>query len=111
MQEKHATLNEACGCASATSCRCSNMRGSMCGWCTGRKHHVLKWVLGLVIVMTAFWAGVKLGEIKERLEMAWYPYLHPMMRGWYGMYDRSNPAPGVMGGWYGENSESTTTHR
>lgn len=59
-------------------------------WCWGhhegcRKHVLLRWVLGLAILLFVFWLGVKVGEFKtlinETYGMPRYEYR--MMRGGY----------------------------
>lgn len=45
--------------------------------CAGR-HHLLRWILGIVILVLVFIAGVKLGEFKQYLRSEGYG--HRMMR-------------------------------
>lgn len=50
--------DECGGCGMA----CQQMYGMRCG---GR-HHLLRWVLGILIIVLIFIAGIKMGEFKER---------------------------------------------
>ncbi len=57
--------------------KCHN---GMCG-CTGHHmgFHVLRWVLGIVVILMVFGFGVQIGEFKAAFEGG-YGYHHEMMR-------------------------------
>jgi hypothetical protein len=48
--------------------------GAMCGaWCgCGHRHLILRWILGLVILVFVFSFGMRLGEIKAAFEYGGY---------------------------------------
>jgi hypothetical protein len=84
---------------------CRQMHGMGCG---GR-HLLLRLVLGLAILAFVFGAGVKLGELKERMVGGQYGY-----GGGYGMMQRGY-APdvyanrgGMMQGWLEVQKPATT---
>lgn len=74
-------------------CRCGMCQGKMCGMggcgmCSGGKchpmFHVLRWVLGIIILIFVFSAGIMIGELKGALEAT---YGRNMMRTpYYGGY-------------------------
>src|ERR1035437_2102934 len=60
--------------------KCQN---GMCGcaWSGGHHmgFHILRWVLGIIIILMVFGFGVQIGEFKATLESGNYGY-HQMMR-------------------------------
>ena len=65
-------------------CHC---HGGMCGnWngCGGHHigFHILRWVLGIVIILMVFGFGVQIGEFKAAFEGGGYGYHGGMMRGY-----------------------------
>lgn len=68
-------------------------------WCQSCCNHghfsVLRIILGLLIVMGAFWLGVKVGQLST-----WADYGYgPMMRGWNG-YAAPQGMMGGAGRWF-----------
>jgi len=43
-------------------------------------YHILRWFLGIVIIVFVFWFGIKVGEIKSALETGRSSGSHQMMR-------------------------------
>ena len=64
---------EVCGTNNGRCGRC----GNMCGF--GR-YHILRWVLGIVIISWIFCIGVKFGEFKASIEGSGYGYGYNHMR-------------------------------
>ncbi len=100
------------------------MGGCMCGyggsgcWCGGRRHFLLRWILGIIILGAVFSFGVKLGEFKAFFREGYGP---AMMRGGYGgsrdYYMNSMMFPGygtdLDSNYYGPGmmGKATTTHK
>ena len=64
--------------------------GSSCGGCGMNRcafgHHVVKWVLGILIISWVFSIGMKFGEVKAFLEMnGFYPEHSKHMPMMYGL--------------------------
>ncbi len=59
--------------------------GNMCGF-GGR--HMLRWILGIIIITWIFCIGMKVGELKASLDQSYFGYGHsrvmPMMYGAQG---------------------------
>lgn len=69
---------------------CQQMYGMHCG----RRYHLARWILGIVILVLVFVGGVKLGEFKEAMRSGGYGY-RMMDRGYntmpgYGMMQWRN---------------------
>ncbi len=60
----------------------------------GHKHFVLRWLLGIVMLVIVFYLGVKVGEFKGELRSAYY--------GGYGRYMMEGYGPDDYNGWYGQ---------
>ena len=61
----------------------------------GSKHFLLRWALGLFILFSVFWLGVKVGELKTILRSEFgygsgYSNHYYMMRGYNGGYPMMN---------------------
>lgn len=89
MSEKENNMCDVCGSGSG---RCGSC-GNMCGF---GGSHILRWVLGILIIVWVFSIGMKFGEIKAYLDQAGYgrgynhrTYPMPMMgaTGWQGGSD------------------------
>jgi hypothetical protein len=66
---------------------CSTCGASMSNGCHGcghMKYHVLRWALGLIIILVVFWVGLKIGEFKGQFEGQWGGYGHRGMMIQYG---------------------------
>ncbi len=98
------------GCGGSDECggRCGNgMHGTMGVWCgRGRHHHLVKWVIILLVLMFVFWAGVKIGELKGLVETGGY---RMMMRRGSGYSGDLYPMSGMMGGSWGWDSGSSSS--
>ncbi len=86
-------------------CQGHHMFGSMCPGCYGRKHYILRWFLGIVILLIAFSFGVKVGEVKSLLGNN--SYIPAMMKGYWnngyqGQYYMMQPY-NQGSGYYGPN--------
>lgn len=99
--------------------------------CEGfKKHFVLRWILGIIILVAVFCIGFKLGEFSSVIRQGGYGYgyynnnMYDMMGGGYpyymmggqGYYGGQNPynnnyyyGPGMMRGFYGNYPGATTT--
>src|SRR3989338_3333903 len=70
--------------------------GSWCGnWGSCGKHFLLRWVLGLFILFSVFWLGIKVGELKNILRSEFgygngYSNHSYIMRGYNGGYPMMN---------------------
>lgn len=81
--------NKVCDVCGSGDGRCG-MCGNMCGF-SGR--HILRWILGIIIITWVFCIGMKMGELKAYLEQSGSGYGHRYM-----MY-RNSPVPmPMMGG-------------
>lgn len=56
----------------------------MYGMHCGGRHHLLRWILGIVILVLVFVGGIKLGEFKEAVRGGGYGY-RMMDRGYNAM--------------------------
>jgi len=67
---------------------CGKCGGMSCGGCRGGHHFLVKKLLMIIILIAVFWAGLKLGELKE------------LVRG-YGFYGPDGGIGGyrMMNGW------------
>jgi RNA polymerase subunit RPABC4/transcription elongation factor Spt4 len=79
----------------------------MCPMCGGR-HIILRWIIGIIILVAVFSMGVKLGELKSVMNYGYSNY-----GGRYMMSrDYQNPGiyygPGMIGLW-GNGTQSTST--
>ncbi|HBT75258.1 TPA: hypothetical protein DEB29_04630 [Candidatus Wolfebacteria bacterium] len=63
----------------------------MYGMRCGGRHHLMRWILGIIILVLVFVAGIKLGEFKENLRGNGYGYRMMQNQG----YDRM-PGYGMM---------------
>ena len=105
---------EGCGCECSGKCdsgKCGDKRGGMCGHWGGGRHRILRVIIGLLILMVAFWAGVKLGELKSSLEGGFYGGRH-MNSGRFLMMQGGNgwQAPyGMMGGSANTGNRATSS--
>ena len=57
--------------------------GTMCagmGCCCGSRYGLLRWVIGIGILLIVFWGGVKIGELKGLYEGQGGFYGHGMFR-------------------------------
>ena len=88
--------NNVCEVCGSGNGRCNNC-GHMCGF---GSRHILRWVLGILIISWVFCIGMKIGELKSELmgggyysgygnHMIRYGAM-PMMYGTAGAYDDSN---------------------
>ena len=99
MEDKKMDKNYCEVCGSGMDGRCGRC-GHYCGF---RGGHILRWVLGIIIIVWIFSIGVKFGELKAYLEGGEYGYPHmrynvmPMMYGNGGYFESSAPA-GASGG-------------
>jgi hypothetical protein len=73
---------------SSMVCACENCQPSYYGLHSVHRHHLLRWLLGIVILLMTFSFGVKIGEFKAALEsgygdpargMLWDRYYPVMM--------------------------------
>ncbi|TSC70897.1 MAG: hypothetical protein CEO12_22 [Parcubacteria group bacterium Gr01-1014_46] len=84
---------EVCGSGDGRCGQC----GNMCGY---RGNHLLRWILGIIIITWVFSIGMKFGEMKTYLEQSGYG------RGGNGFY-KTMPMMGgtypVGGQWSGED--------
>lgn len=85
MSERENNMCEVCGSGAGKCGRC----GNMCGF---GGNHILRWVLGILIIVWVFSIGMKFGEIKAYLDQAGYG------RGNH-MYYRAMPMMGGGAGW------------
>lgn len=70
--------------------------GKCCGMCGGRRHIVLRWIVGILILVAVFCGGFKLGVMVGYLNNGGYgghmsSGRHMMQRGYY--------PTGMMNGW------------
>lgn len=82
MQENNNQNCQVCGSGNGRCGRC----GNMCGF---NGHHILRWVLGILIITWVFCIGVRFGEFKASFENgSSYGYRYgrvmPMMGGAWG---------------------------
>jgi hypothetical protein len=88
-------------------CKCPMCQGKMCGagGCGYGKHncwyHVVRWILGIAIIVIVFCFGMMIGELKGALTRdSGYRMMHVSSYG--GGYGRAYPmtqnVPGMMGG-------------
>ncbi len=93
-------------------CKCPMCQGKMCGMCGGCYghscwHHVIRWILGIAIIVIVFSFGIMIGELKASFTEGFgYPMMrvssygggygaaYPMMQNGYNGYGY-----GMMGGW------------
>lgn len=93
-----------CGSGDGRCGRC----GNMCGF---GKHHIIRWILGVLIITWVFCIGMEMGEVKAYLEQAGYGHgyrnarVMPMMGGYQdevyfsqGVAVPTTAATGVKGG-------------
>jgi hypothetical protein len=80
-------------------CKCDVCQGKTCGMCgmgggyMGRHscwYHVIRWILGLAIILIVFSFGVMIGELKGELSNSGYR----MMRSYNGGYGQAYPMRG-----------------
>lgn len=76
----------------------------MSGWCKSGKHGVIRWILGIIILIAVFSFGVKLGEFKAYMKGGYYN-----TRGERNYSGKNFYGPGMMRGNYGNYPGSTTT--
>lgn len=92
-------------------CNCPMCHGKMCGGWGMHGHscwyHVVRWILGIAIIMIVFSCGVMIGELKGAFESrfgyqmmgAGYQYgggygrAYPMMQNWTNTGGQSGAAP------------------
>lgn len=70
-----------------------------CPWHSGygHRHFLLRWVLGILILIVVFWLGVKFGEIRGYFGYGYYGYpSHRNMM--YPYYGYGQPYPTMMNG-------------
>ena len=64
-------------------CACDNCRPGMSAWHSHHRFYLLRWLLGLIILMIVFGLGVKIGEFKGMFDQYEYsnrqPQLYKMM--------------------------------
>lgn len=90
-------------------CRCGGGMWPKGGYGCFQHHwsyHILRWFLGIVIIVFVFWFGIKVGEIKSVLETGRGAGSHQMMRygrpmmygngGNYGMMGRASASSPTM---------------
>lgn len=75
------------------TCDMCGRNGNMCYGCN--RFHILRWILGIIIITWIFSAGVKFGELKAALGGDRYEYSRNMMYGDNMMYGRVLPAATV----------------
>lgn len=80
---------------------CGMCQGRMCGMGGGCGYHIIRWILGIAIIVIVFTLGVKLGEFKGTLESNGYRMMRASS---YGDYGRAYP---MMGGYYGVSVNGT----
>ena len=106
------TEEHACG--SCHGCRCESSAISGMHSFHGR-HAILRWILGIAILLIVFHLGMKVGEFKGEIEGGYgISPRHMMMRGGYdgyGMpyYGNDYSSPGMMGNYF--RKPATTTPR
>lgn len=84
--------------------------GGNCHWCGG-KHRIIRWVLGILILLFIFLVGVKFGELKSYMyggglgmgDYGYYPIHRSMMLNGY-VY-----GPDMMNLWNKSQSPTSTT--
>lgn len=112
MENKEYSKEDGCKWCDDCHMMCNKMHG-MGGHGMGR-HFVLRWILGILILAFVFGAGIKLGELEERIAGVGYG----MMNGGYNynMMQRGGYAPeayyyrgGMMQGWFDNQRPATTT--
>ena len=72
-QGYHSNICEVCGTNNGRCGRC----GHRCGF---GGYHILRWVLGIIIISWVFCIGVKFGEFKASVEGSGYGYGYNHMR-------------------------------
>ena len=84
MEGNNQNVCEVCGSGNGRCGKC----GNMCGF--GGKH-ILRWILGIIIITWVFCIGMKFGELKAGLDRYYYGYssrsVMPMMYGAQGAWD------------------------
>ncbi len=74
------------------TCGCENGRCGDCGhYCGFRGGSIIRWVLGILVIVWVFSIGMRFGEIKSYLEMSGFGNSH--------MQYRTFPGPMQMQGW------------
>jgi len=77
-------------------CKCDMCQGKTCGMCSmgggcmGKHncwYHVIRWILGVAILLIVFSFGIMIGELKGELSNSGYR----MMRSYDGGYDQAYP--------------------
>lgn len=74
MQDNNQNVCEVCGSGNGRCGKC----GNMCGF---GGNHILRWILGIIIITWIFSIGMRFGELKAQLDQS-YQYGHramPMM--------------------------------
>ena len=99
--ENNKNVCEGCEC----KCHGNNMNmcgGMSCGRWGGGAHHLLRWVIGILIIVFVFCAGLKLGMMVGYLNDGGYYGSHMFRKG-ATLQDGSNiyyrMGPGMMYGW------------
>jgi len=95
---------DGCGCGGGCGC------GDMGSWRGGMHHHMLKRIICLIVLAITFWAGIKIGELKGRVEYGWSGYSRMMGHG-YGDTGSYPMRPGMMQGWGWDNGYGTSTQQ
>ncbi|MBI4993583.1 hypothetical protein HZC33_01305 [Candidatus Wolfebacteria bacterium] len=84
-----------------------------------KKNVVIRWVLGILILITIFYFGVKIGQISYYVRSGFgYPMMggYPMMWGGYGSYGKGysddgyygGMGPWMMRGWWNYPTQNNT---
>ncbi len=73
MSDNNQNTCQVCGSGNG---RCGSC-GNMCGF--GR-NHILRWILGIIIITWIFSIGMKFGELKAQLDGSGYGYGYKQMR-------------------------------
>jgi hypothetical protein len=81
---KNSRRKMAAGCGACCGGVCANQCG---GWYCPSHFHVARWLLGLLIIVFIFWAGMKFGELKSEIV-----FLNGRTPGLYGARNLMNTA-------------------
>lgn len=97
-------------------CKCGICQGKMCGMgvcCSGKYgcwYHVIRWILGIVIILMVFAFGVMIGQLREELQSSGYRMMRTSYYGGgYAYPTTQNGYNGMMGGVTGRLQTAPST--